>query len=468
MIQVRAEQFAVPSDDPFKNDLLGRKASAEKLTQFIELAQPPYVLALDSPWGTGKTTFLRMWLQALNNKFYSSIYFNAWENDFSDDPLVPIMVQFDAYVSEQNLNEELFKRATDYLTNAKTIGARLARMLVPAAIKVLTSGVIDVNKVVDETIADLSEKIVSAEIEAHKRDKSDLEKFKKNLQGLVGSLNVSKGQAENRPFLFVVDELDRCKPTYAVKLLERMKHVFDLDNVVFILSLDKSQLSHAIRAVYGEGMDIEGYLRKFIDIDYKLPVVAQKEFVLSLLKRCGLNEELSNRGGDVVSLREFMNELLRLFGCSLRDTEQCITRMKPANFVLRRVGVHGDELILLAVLILLRTRNSDLYQGYISDAIEGSEVIKFLTELPGGAEFMTTGKGIKVEAILLVARNRGKELNELRNKLAIQIQDAKSPVEGRELLAAKHKVACDLLNNHNMYILETIINAIEIADNLIS
>jgi predicted KAP-like P-loop ATPase len=201
MIQVRAEQIAVPIEKPFEFDLLGRKSSAEVLTQFIELAEPPFVLALDSPWGTGKTTFLRMWLQSLTNNRYGSIYFNAWENDFSDDPLVPIMVQFDAYLSEQSLSGELLGKATDYLANAKTIGARLARTIVPAAIKMLTAGAIDADKFINETIADLSERIISSEIEAHKKDKIDLEKFKKNLQGLVGSLNMAKSQPVDRSFL---------------------------------------------------------------------------------------------------------------------------------------------------------------------------------------------------------------------------------------------------------------------------
>ena len=70
--------------------------------------------------------------------------------------------------------------------------------------------------------------------------------------------------------VFFVDELDRCRPTYAVELLERIKHLFEVDNIVFVLALSTGQLESSIRSLYGDGLDAPGYLRRFIDLEYPL------------------------------------------------------------------------------------------------------------------------------------------------------------------------------------------------------
>jgi predicted AAA+ superfamily ATPase len=93
MKEVRFKPHAIPisKDDPFKEDLLGRRERAEILTEFVGSLTEPFVLAIDSPWRTGKTTFLKMWMQHLENEGFPRLYFNAWENDFSDSPLVSLI-----------------------------------------------------------------------------------------------------------------------------------------------------------------------------------------------------------------------------------------------------------------------------------------------------------------------------------------------------------------------------------------
>lgn len=72
--------------------------------------------------------------------------------------------------------------------------------------------------------------------------------------------------------IFIIDELDRCNPYYAVKVLERIKHLFNIPNIVFVLSIDKEQLSNSIRGYYGSDLiKADEYLKRFIDIEYTLP-----------------------------------------------------------------------------------------------------------------------------------------------------------------------------------------------------
>lgn len=83
--------------------------------------------------------------------------------------------------------------------------------------------------------------------------------------------------------IFIIDELDRCRPNYAVLLLEQIKHFFSVPNIIFILSIDKIQLGNAICGVYGsEKIDTNEYLRRFIDIEYCIPEPDKEKFIFYL------------------------------------------------------------------------------------------------------------------------------------------------------------------------------------------
>ena len=85
-IRIQPREIDVPENDPFKNDLLGRKESVEVLTHLVGSLEGPCVLAVDAAWGNGKTTFLRIWAQYLRNRGFPVVEFNAWETDFSGTP----------------------------------------------------------------------------------------------------------------------------------------------------------------------------------------------------------------------------------------------------------------------------------------------------------------------------------------------------------------------------------------------
>ena len=87
----------------------------------------------------------------------------------------------------------------------------------------------------------------------------------------------------DKPIIFIIDELDRCRPSYAVELLEQVKHFFSVSGIVFVLSIDKVQLGHAVRGVYGnDRINADEYLRRFIDIEYSIPVPDKNYFEIFL------------------------------------------------------------------------------------------------------------------------------------------------------------------------------------------
>lgn len=92
-MRIKSLELDVPEEEPFQKDLLNRKEQAEILTSLVATIEGPCVLAVDAEWGMGKTTFLRMWSQHIRNIGFPIIEFNAWETDFSNDPLLAVSTE---------------------------------------------------------------------------------------------------------------------------------------------------------------------------------------------------------------------------------------------------------------------------------------------------------------------------------------------------------------------------------------
>lgn len=91
----RVPQLEIPDGDPFRNDALERKPVVEFLSGLIGRIDGPFVLALDSPWGTGKTTLIQMLEAVLKGQDFSCVHFNAWKVDYVTDPLVALVSSID-------------------------------------------------------------------------------------------------------------------------------------------------------------------------------------------------------------------------------------------------------------------------------------------------------------------------------------------------------------------------------------
>ena len=92
-IQLKPSEFVVPTDKPFANDKLERNKCADSLTNLVQNVPGPLVISINGGWGTGKTVFLRMWKQHLQNSSFTTIYFNAWQDDYCHDPLIALIGQ---------------------------------------------------------------------------------------------------------------------------------------------------------------------------------------------------------------------------------------------------------------------------------------------------------------------------------------------------------------------------------------
>ena len=258
-MSVKHQEFEIICDNPFGNCKLNRKPYALILTSLIESYPQGFVLAINNKWGTGKTTFIKMWDQHLINNSYQTIYFNAWENDFESNPLTAIMGELKSL--KNNNNEKQFVSAVQK-------AAKISKHLVPTLVKAVAEKYID-TETITEAFSDVSKGIVDIfekDVDDYSKRKKSIQEFKTELSSFIAKTSNSK------PVVFIIDELDRCRPNYAVSILEQIKHFFSVPNIVFVLSIDKVQLGNAICGVYGsDKIDAEEYLKRFIDIEYSIP-----------------------------------------------------------------------------------------------------------------------------------------------------------------------------------------------------
>ncbi|WP_036306996.1 KAP family P-loop NTPase fold protein, partial [Methyloglobulus morosus] len=268
----KPREIEIDENDPFKEgvDLLNRKDEILNLTPIVLNYNDPLVLALDAPWGAGKTTFVKFWQAYLKKEGKQSICFNAWETDFSDDPLIVLVSELDKWVKASK-NDPII---TKWRKGIATALPGVAKRTVVAAVKASTFGALDISADLERTAAEFTGNIASDLLENFNKQAKSIQQFKALITEAISAL-----PNDQKNLIIFIDELDRCRPTYAIELLERIKHLFSIERLVFVLSTDTMQLAHSIRAIYGNDFDGKKYLQRFIDLDYALKKPESEKYI---------------------------------------------------------------------------------------------------------------------------------------------------------------------------------------------
>ena len=176
----------------------------------------------------------------------------------------------------------------------KSAAGEVLRRALPGTIRIATAGVLDLSPLIEKEAGHALATFTQAKLDNYLESKKSFEQFKASLRQLAAELAGIHGL----PLIVVIDELDRCRPSYAVELLETAKHLFTVDHVLFVLAVNRSQLSHSIRAVYGREFDAQGYLRRFFDIDFRLPDSKRGPFVQATLTSTGIDHYFRSKSED--------------------------------------------------------------------------------------------------------------------------------------------------------------------------
>ncbi|WP_448213475.1 KAP family P-loop NTPase fold protein [Colwellia sp. MEBiC06753] len=400
-MEFKSHKIKVDQSNPFYHDKLNRKPHVDNFSILLENVKAPTVFSVNAPWGQGKTTFLEMLHANLRNKGKHSIFFSAWETDFATDPL-------QAFIGEINNQIELLingdKEKNKAWETTKKAGAHILKKGVPAFVKVATAGVLDTEKLIEDETAKLLEGFTSDFLKDYTTKKEAISQFK---AGVAKVLSNKEGGA-TQLFIFI-DELDRCRPTYAIELLERVKHLLDIEGLVFVLAMDKLQLSHSVKGVYGNDFEALGYLRRFIDIEYTLPEADLGAFIEHQFVNFGFNTffqarmQYSEFQYDGQNLKDIFKILANAKRLSLREVEQLFSKV---NLVVLATG-QGVRLypILLVFLLIVKEYYFEDYDNYMNKGNTPEKLIEILYSLIPESELVELHIGALIEAFLIAAKN---------------------------------------------------------------
>ena len=414
------KKISIKEDNIFENDLLDREEAITDLYQLIENQEEALVLSVNADWGAGKTTFVRLWKTYLKTQGIESIYFSAWEDDFSNEPLVAILGELNIYI--ENLNQEQTK---EEFTKAK----KLALKILPTLVSIVAGGA--------------AEQLTTALIDQYQTKKTDLDKLKESISKVLDAINPDK------PFVIFIDELDRCKPLYAIELLERIKHIFDIERLIFVLSMDKKNLAKSIQSQYGD-IDTDNYLRRFIDLEYPLKNPSVDKFCKVLFQKF----RHSNAPDDYSYNLDLIQQLCTIFNLSLRQIEQIFTKLHifsntiPQNF-------YNLNLDIFTLLECLKSSNEQRYDNFLSRKIPAREIQDIV--LNGLTKNFKHRIFIEAIIILTPLRNDPHALESFIKEL----QDSGADSDLIDTLKCEHRFG---INNITAYDINTTIKYMDFAN----
>ena len=307
-------------------DIFSRKEFGERLAGLVAQTKGELVLAIDAQWGEGKSTFIKMWkghiLHHCEPKI-RSIYFDAFTNDYQKDPFLALAAEIYELL-EDDKGEEKKK----FRMKAGNAAKALLRGALKIGVRVGTGGVLDGTEVdtAEDVISKLFGKdvdsVIADRLESTVKDKQALKDFRIYLEGFA------KQYGEGMPIVFIIDELDRCRPDFALDLIEQIKHLFSVQGITFLLVLNRKPLEASIQSRYGvNDIDATAYLQKFVNLWLTLPrkydiyddhgVKYVKHILDSMLDK---GEQVSNQ-----QAVELLKELVKYLKPSYREIERTLS-----------------------------------------------------------------------------------------------------------------------------------------------
>lgn len=325
MRTVGNDEYAVKmTDTPWANDKLNRQADGEHLIRVMmeryevrkASGNGSYILNIDAAWGTGKTFFLENLAASLRADHVVGMV-NAWQDDHSSDPLITVMAAIEdalkPFLDKERRAKTAFRKGKQALG---TVAAETGKQMAFHALKTVAG--ISVDKIADrvreatstpapsktdskdnekdkdesfdksfEKVWDASLKTLVSERVAQHQKATDAIRIFKEQTALAIEYAVGKGM--RAPMFVFIDELDRCRPTYAIKFLEDVKHLFSIEGIVFVVATDSEQLAHSVKAIYGAEFEARKYLRRFFDRVFVFPEAKRRPFVDHLLEQAGID-----------------------------------------------------------------------------------------------------------------------------------------------------------------------------------
>ena len=338
-----------------------RKPIAENIIRLLTSPIDLSPMVIDGGWGTGKTEFCQKLIRLMQQQHpdYQPVYIDAFRSDHSGEPLLALLAEIIKACTPEDTGEQPSEQRKNITRKVAKAAGFVMKTVVQAAVgHVLKQNTDDLAEELQqimnddqeadslaETVTDAAATIAShtidATVEALLKEQIEAEK---NLETLKACL---KELAADKPIILFIDELDRCRPDYAVDMLEVIKHVFDVENVKVVLVTNTKQLRAAINHRYGMEVDAQKYLDKFLKYSFALPdkIVARFEEERALVsveyfKQLIRDGRLKGLIGQEITM-DLISDLIERNDLSLRETERLV-RFLEIYHSLSRGGL-GDQ-----------------------------------------------------------------------------------------------------------------------------
>ena len=394
--------------ETLEKNIIGRNTEIINFIRLLDSIKSNFSIAIDNDWGTGKTFFVKevkMILDAYNEHSYDyelsnleriknvidiknidlhlAVYYNAWENDNQKSPLLSLIYEI-IKVAKIDTNK------TDISINKE----KIIKDGLSAIVKHFSG--IDIKELLK--CVETEAKDIFKEIKGQKS-------IKEQVDNILNNLLLEHGER----LVIFIDELDRCRPTFAVELLEQIKHYFDNDKITFVFSTNIKQLQYTIKKYYGEAFEAKRYLDKFFDLTISLNEINVIEY---------FNFVNENSRGDMYDY--VCKEIVKEYNFTLRDVIKFVQINKICIENLGKTKneyLYFDEIIIryvltyvLPIVIGLKIKRYDQYEDFITGK-DSTPLITILSQ----SEWISYG----IDKLFSENEKSSKDINIIKEKLEL-------------------------------------------------
>ena len=372
-------------------DEFNRKPIAENIIRLLTSSIDLSPMVIDGGWGTGKTKFCQKLIQLMQEQHrdYQPVYIDAFRSDHSGEPLLALLAEIIKACTPEDTGEQPSEQRKNITRKVAKAAGFVMKTVTKAAVghvlkqntddlaeglqKIMNDGqdADSLAETVTDAAATIASHTIDATVEALLREQIEAEK---NLETLKACL---KELAADKPIILFIDELDRCRPDYAVDMLEVIKHVFDVENVKVVLVTNTKQLRAAINHRYGVEVDAQKYLDKFLKYSFALPEViggtnylVRKYYLVTIIYFHKLirSSPMFNQFKDSIYNEYniyFISDMMERNNISLRETERFVHHLEI--YLTLRGELKKERRIEYNLLIILGVYIFCFYPSLIND-----------------------------------------------------------------------------------------------------
>jgi len=337
MTEQKPQSLTFADRDEFK-----RRDVAEKLIGLLKSDIHVSPMILDGKWGTGKTEFCCKLINLLTDEHaeFKSTYIDAFKSDHANDPLAMLVAAIANLVEDQSARSEFLEKAIPAVRfGMKTAGKAAVAWILKQNADALADEF-------EEALQEAGEASINESVERLIRDHQEASQNLATLRQSLGNIALA------HPLVIFVDELDRCRPDFAVSIIENIKHIFDVPNVQFVLVANIDQLKESILHRYGPGVDAQRYLDKFVRFAFTLsPSVTEDKYTYFPAATAHAKNLISNssslRGmndGSTIA-QELIDTLITENHLSLREVEKFVSCMEVYDHLCGNHGFYRTEYV---------------------------------------------------------------------------------------------------------------------------